>query len=62
MVADLKQGRTDSSERIFFNPIGMGIHDLSESHRVYKNALQRKIGTSLVYFEKSNGWLDSLRI
>lgn len=62
VVAHIKTGRTDSSERIFFNPIGMGIHDLSESHRVYTNALKRKIGTNLVYFEKSNGWLDSLCI
>jgi ornithine cyclodeaminase len=62
VVAGLKPGRADEHQRIFFNPIGMGIHDLSESHRVYCNALKRDIGTRLNYFERSNGWLDSLCI
>ncbi len=62
VVAGLKPGRTDERERIFFNPIGMGIHDLSESHRVYTNAVQRGVGTRMSYFDRSNGWLDSLCI
>ncbi len=62
VVAGIKDGRKTREERIFFNPIGLGIHDLSEAHRVYKNALANGIGTQLTYFAKSNGWLDSLMI
>jgi N-[(2S)-2-amino-2-carboxyethyl]-L-glutamate dehydrogenase len=62
VVAGLKPGRLTSSERIFFNPIGLGIHDLSEAHRVYQNALAKNIGTRLTYFERSNAWLDSLTL
>jgi ornithine cyclodeaminase len=62
VVACIKNGRNSREERIFFNPIGLGIHDLSEAHRVYQNALAKGIGTQLTYFAKSNGWLDSLMI
>lgn len=60
VVADLKPGRTSADEKIFFNPIGMGLHDLSEAHRVFCSALEKGVGQRLSYFEKSNGWLDSL--
>ncbi len=40
-------GRSHSREKIFFNPIGMGIHDLSEAHRVYENAKAKGIGKTL---------------
>ena len=40
-------GRTSDKEKIFFNPIGMGIHDLSEAHRVYENAKRMGIGKTL---------------
>lgn len=42
-----KPGRQNAKERIFFNPIGMGIHDLSEAHRVYENAVKMGIGKTL---------------
>ncbi len=47
IVVGEKQGRTDDAQRIFFNPIGMGIHDLSEAHRVYENAKRMGIGQPL---------------
>jgi N-[(2S)-2-amino-2-carboxyethyl]-L-glutamate dehydrogenase len=62
VVTGLKEGRTDAKERIFFNPIGMGIHDLSEAHRVYQNAVAKGIGTNLNYFKSNSGWLDALTL
>ncbi len=62
LVVGSKIGRNDEKERIFFNPIGMGIHDLSEAHRVFQNALARNIGTTLTYFKKNSGWLSSLSL
>jgi N-[(2S)-2-amino-2-carboxyethyl]-L-glutamate dehydrogenase len=47
IILGAKPGRGSDKERIFFNPIGMGIHDLSEAHRVYQNALRLGIGTRL---------------
>jgi ornithine cyclodeaminase len=44
-------GRSDSDEKIFFNPIGMGIHDLSEAHRVFRNAVRMGIGRRLPLWE-----------
>ncbi|RLE18361.1 MAG: hypothetical protein DRJ65_21515 [Acidobacteria bacterium] len=46
-----KRGRQNSSEKVFFNPIGMGIHDLSEAHRVYQSALKAGIGRRLPLWE-----------
>lgn len=46
-----KPGRRNKAEKIFFNPIGMGIHDLSEAHRVYQNALGMGIGRKLPLWE-----------
>ena len=47
IIVGSKPGRRDKDEIIFFNPIGMGIHDLSEAHRVYQNALEMGIGKKL---------------
>ena len=47
IVAGKKSGRTDDGQRIFFNPIGLGIHDLSEGFRVYQNARAQGIGQEL---------------
>jgi ornithine cyclodeaminase len=44
-------GRKDEKERIVFNPIGMGIHDLSEAYRVYTNAKKEGIGRTLPLWE-----------
>lgn len=46
-----KPGRRDKKEKIFFNPIGMGIHDLSEAYRVFQNALKMGIGRKLPLWE-----------
>ena len=40
-------GRTDDEERIFFSPLGMGIEDLINAHRVYLEARRRGIGLEL---------------
>jgi N-[(2S)-2-amino-2-carboxyethyl]-L-glutamate dehydrogenase len=47
ILVGTKQGRANDKERIFFNPIGLGIHDLSEAFRVYKNAKAMNIGKVL---------------
>ncbi len=51
IIVGTKPGRRDKDERIFFNPIGMGIHDLSEAHRVFQNALKIGIGKKLALWE-----------
>lgn len=48
-----KVGRKTAEEKIFFNPIGMGIHDLSEAHRVYQRALKMGVGKKLLLWENS---------
>ncbi|NOZ71176.1 MAG: ornithine cyclodeaminase [Chloroflexi bacterium] len=40
-------GRKNSEESIFFSPLGMGIEDLINAHRVYQEAKRRGIGTEL---------------
>ena len=62
VVSGKKQGRQSETDRILFNPIGMGIHDLSEAYRVYQEAKANGVGTTLTYFEKNSGWLDSLSL
>ncbi|MFV0527423.1 MAG: ornithine cyclodeaminase family protein [Lachnospiraceae bacterium] len=44
-------GRTDDAQKIFFNPIGMGIHDLSEAFRVFQNAKSMDLGLTLPLWE-----------
>jgi ornithine cyclodeaminase len=51
-----KEGRTDKSQKILFNPIGMSIHDVSEAYRVYKNAEQQNLGRKLPLWEHPH-WL-----
>lgn len=51
IIVGKKPGRQHSKERIFFNPIGMGIHDLSEAYRVYENAMALNIGRKLPLWE-----------
>jgi len=52
IVAGKKPGRTDSEQNCFFNPIGMGIHDLSEAFRVYQSAKEHGIGQTLKLWDK----------
>jgi ornithine cyclodeaminase len=40
-------GRIRDDERIFFSPLGMGIEDLINAHRVYREARRRGIGVEL---------------
>jgi ornithine cyclodeaminase len=44
-------GRIDKDEKIFFNPIGLGIHDLSDAHRVFQNAVKMGIGRKLLLWD-----------
>jgi N-[(2S)-2-amino-2-carboxyethyl]-L-glutamate dehydrogenase len=52
IVVGAKPGRQSPHERVFFNPIGMGIHDLSEAYRVYQNAMKMGIGARLPLWEQ----------
>jgi len=42
-----RPGRRSADELILFSPLGMGIEDLINAHRVYKEALRRGIGQEL---------------
>lgn len=52
VVAGKVPGRTSPAEKILFNPIGLGIHDVSEAYRIYKNARASGSGQSLPLWEK----------
>jgi len=43
-------GRTSDDQRVFFSPIGMGIHDICLCHKVYEAAKEKGIGTKLKLF------------
>jgi ornithine cyclodeaminase/alanine dehydrogenase-like protein (mu-crystallin family) len=62
IVVGTKKGRTDPKERIFFNPIGLGIHDLSEAFRVFQSAQKMGIGKKMVLFEDPEAWLTKLSL
>jgi ornithine cyclodeaminase len=47
IVNGKQPGRTRDDERIFFSPLGMGIEDLINAHRVYHKARRRGIGQEL---------------
>jgi ornithine cyclodeaminase len=47
IVNGKEPGRTHDDERIFFSPLGMGIEDLINAHRVYQEARRRGIGQEL---------------
>jgi len=47
IVNGKQPGRTRDDERIFFSPLGMGIEDLINAHRVYHEARLRGIGQEL---------------
>ncbi len=40
-------GRRAEDEKVLFNPIGLGIHDVCEAYRVYRAACERGIGQKL---------------
>jgi ornithine cyclodeaminase/alanine dehydrogenase-like protein (mu-crystallin family) len=62
IVVGKKKGRTDKKQRTFFNPIGLGIHDLSEAFRVFQNAKQMGVGKKMTLFEDPDGWLRKIRL
>jgi len=43
-------GRTSDDQRIFYSPIGMGIHDICLCHKVYHAAKEKGVGTTLKLF------------
>jgi ornithine cyclodeaminase len=61
IVAGNKKGRTDERQRIFFNPIGLSVHDLSEGFRVFQNAKKMGIGNQLTLFEEPGNWLNKIK-
>ncbi|KUK57122.1 MAG: Ornithine cyclodeaminase, partial [Synergistales bacterium 53_16] len=62
VVADKLQGRESDAEKIFFNPIGLGIHDLSEAFRVFESAKTLGVGKKLTLWENPSGWLDEIHV
>lgn len=56
MIVGKVLGRTRTKDRIIFNPIGMGTHDISEAYRVYKNACEKGVGRTLSLWEKPHWW------
>ena len=47
MITGDVPGRTNDEQRVFFSPIGMGIHDICLCHKVYEAAKAKGIGTPL---------------
>lgn len=47
VISGEQPGRTTDDERIFFSPLGMGIEDLINAHRIYQEACRRGIGQEL---------------
>jgi ornithine cyclodeaminase len=62
VVTGAKPGRLSPKDRILFNPIGLGIHDLSEAFRVYCNAKAMGIGRTLPLWQDPNAWLDRIGV
>ncbi len=60
VVTAKKPGRLTADDKIFFNPIGLGIHDLSEAYRVFQSADANGVGQWVSYFDKPNRWLETL--
>jgi len=50
MVTGDIPGRTSDDQRVFFSPIGMGIHDICLCQKVYDAAKEKGIGTPLKLF------------
>jgi ornithine cyclodeaminase/alanine dehydrogenase-like protein (mu-crystallin family) len=50
VVTGAKHGRENDKERIFFEPIGMGIEDVAVGYRVYREAVGKGLGVRLTLF------------
>ena len=48
----IKFVREMQEERIFFNPVGMGIQDLIVAHRIYETANERNIWQKLMLWKQ----------
>lgn len=49
-------GRVSPVENIFFSPTGLGFEDAVVAHKIYMNALERKIGTNFTLWKNSK-WI-----
>ncbi len=52
IIAGDHPGRTGPDERIVVSPVGMGIEDVAEGARVYRNAVDRGVGTRLTVWNE----------
>ncbi|MGQ9824440.1 MAG: ornithine cyclodeaminase [Desulfotomaculales bacterium] len=52
IITGQKPGREREDEVIVFRPIGLGIADVGEAYRIYRNALEKGLGTTLTLFER----------
>lgn len=51
-----KPGREDKKERILFSPIGMGAEDIIVASRIYKEAIEKSIGTKFNLWQEPFAW------
>lgn len=56
IVTGDKPGRESGTERIFFNPVGLGTEDVAVATRVYRTAQERGLGQTLALW-KSPRWV-----
>lgn len=56
IVAGDKPGRESDTERIFFNPVGLGTEDVAMATRIYRTAQERDLGQTLPLW-KSPHWV-----
>lgn len=52
IINNVKKGREDDTESIYFNTVGMGIEDVALAHKIYLRALKMNIGQKLSLWEK----------
>lgn len=52
VVNGVRKGRENDQETIYFNTVGMGIEDVALAIKVYKNAVEMKLGKYLPLWEK----------
>jgi ornithine cyclodeaminase len=52
VVIGRKPGRENDDETILFNPVGLGLHDVSVGKRIYESALKADLGQRVILWEK----------
>ena len=55
IITGQKPGREMREERIFFNPVGMGIQDLIVANRIYETAKEKGYGKTLTLWDQPAG-------